>query len=38
MSRNITVILGHRDPSSFCGACADKYVTSARSAGQAAVA
>ncbi len=33
MSKNITVILGHPDASSFCGAIADQYVASAQAAG-----
>ncbi|MBE0483847.1 MAG: NAD(P)H-dependent oxidoreductase [Bacterioplanes sp.] len=33
MSKNITVILGHPDESSFCNAIAEEYVTSARAAG-----
>lgn len=33
MSRNITLILGHPDPGSFCGALADAYAEAARSAG-----
>lgn len=33
MPRNITVILGHPDGTSFCGALADRYVAAARTAG-----
>ncbi|QHS09292.1 NAD(P)H-dependent oxidoreductase [Sinimarinibacterium sp. NLF-5-8] len=31
--KNITVILGHPDTSSFCGSIAEKYVASAKAAG-----
>lgn len=33
MPKQITVILGHPDATSFCGAIADHYVASARAAG-----
>lgn len=33
MPKNITVILGHPDSSSFCHALAEKYATSAQAAG-----
>ncbi|CAM3638060.1 NAD(P)H-dependent oxidoreductase [Paracidovorax anthurii] len=33
MSRKITVILGHPDSSSFCGALAERYAAAARAAG-----
>src|SRR6218665_2314714 len=33
MGRKITVILGHPDPASYCGALADAYVEAARQAG-----
>lgn len=35
MSKNITVILGHPDSTSFCGALTEAYVKSAREAGHA---
>ena len=33
MAKKITVILGHPDASSFCGAIADQYIAAARLAG-----
>lgn len=33
MSKNITVILGHPDSTSLCGAIADRYAAAARAAG-----
>jgi NAD(P)H dehydrogenase (quinone) len=33
MSRNIIVILGHPDSTSFCGALAETYINTAEQAG-----